>query len=74
MKLLKTQESNTKYVMKTNFKDGQPFSKELLAVQMGKSEIKRNELVHLGQAMLDFTLIYESHYNYIHPTDESKVG
>ena len=47
--------------MKPNFKDGRPFSKDLFAVEMGKTEIKMNKPVYLGQAILDLckTLMYE---------------
>ena len=41
--------------MKTNFKDGHPFSKHLFAVEMGKTEIKMNKSVYLGQAILDLS-------------------
>ena len=44
---------HTKYVMKPNFKDVYPFSKELFAVEMRKTEIKMNELVYLGKTVLD---------------------
>ena len=60
-----------KYVMKANFKDGHPFSKHLLAV-----EIKMNKPVYLGQAILDLskTLMYEFHYDYMRPRYGSKVN
>ena len=44
---------HTKYVMKPNFKDVYPFSKELFAVEMRKTEIKMNELVYLGKTVLE---------------------
>ena len=55
--------------MKPNFKDGYPFSKELFAVEMGKTEITVNKPVYLGQAILDLskTLMYEFHYDYRRP-------
>ena len=64
-----------KYVMKPNFKDGHPFSEHLFAVEMGKTEIKMNKPVYLGQAILDLskTLIYEFHYDYMRPKYGSKV-
>ena len=62
--------------MKPNFKDGHPFLKELLAVEMGKTEITMNKPVHLGQAILDLskTLKYEFHYDYMRPKYGSKVN
>ena len=42
---------------------------------MGKTEIKMNKLVYLGQAILDLseTLMYEFHYEYIRPKYGSKA-
>ena len=62
--------------MKPNFKDGHPFLKELLAVEMGKTEITMNKPVHLGQAILDLskTLKYEFHYDYMRPKYGRKVN
>ena len=45
-------EINTIYVMKSNFEDAYPFSKELFVVEIGKTEIKVNNPVYLGQAIL----------------------
>ena len=75
MKLVTSREKYDKYVMKPNFKDGYPFSKELFAVEMGKTEIKMNKPVYLGQAIFDLTkkLMYEFHYDYMQPKYGSKV-
>ena len=51
MKHVTSLEKYAKYVMKPNFKDGYPFSRELLAVEMGKTEIKMNKPVYLRQAI-----------------------
>ena len=61
--------------MKPNFKDGHPFSKYLFAVEMGKSEIKMNKPVYLGQAILYLskTLMYDFHYDYMRPKYGSKA-
>ena len=61
--------------MKPNFTDVYPFSKELFAVEMGKTEIKMNNPVYLWQAILDLskTLMYEFHYDYMKPIYGSKV-
>ena len=42
---------------------------------MGKTEIKMNKLVYLGQPILDLseTLMYEFHYEYIRPKYGSKA-
>ena len=64
-----------KYVMKSNFKDGHPFSEHLFTVEMGKSEIAMSKAVYLGQVILDLskTLMYEFHYDYMRPKHGSKV-
>ena len=61
--------------MKPNFKDGYPFSKHIFAVEMGKTEIKMNKPVYLGQAILDLskTPMYEFHYDYMRRKYGSKV-
>ena len=58
-----------------NFKNGCPFSKDLFAVEMGKTEIKMNKPVYLVQTILDLskTLMYEFHYDYTRPRYGSKV-
>ena len=38
--------------MKPDFKDGCPFSKEVFGAVMGKTEIKMNKPVYLGQTIL----------------------
>ena len=75
MKLVTSKQKHEKYVMKPNFKDGRAFSKDLFAVEMGKTEIKMNKPVYLGQAILDLskTLMYEFHYDYMRPKYGSKV-
>ena len=67
MKLVASDKKYLKYVMKPNFKNGHPFSKHLFAVEMGKTEIKMNKLVCLGQTILDLskTLMYKFHYDYM---------
>ena len=65
MKLVTNDKKYLKYVMKPNIKDGFPFSKHLFAIEMGKTEIKMNKPVYLGQTILDLskTLMYEFHYD-----------
>ena len=76
MKLMTSDKKYLKYVMKTNFKDGHPFSIHLFAAGMGKTEITMTKPVYLGQAILDLskTLIYEFHYDYIRPKYGSNVS
>ena len=53
MKLATSDKKYLRYVMKPNFEDGYPFSKELFAVEMGKTEITMNKPVYLAEAILD---------------------
>ena len=55
MKLVAREEKYQKYVLKLSFKDGYPFSKHLFTVEMGKTAIKMNKPVYLGQTMLDLS-------------------
>ena len=45
MNLVTNEQKYQKYVMKPNFKDGYPFSKELLAVEMWRTGITINKPV-----------------------------
>jgi len=61
MKLVTNEANYKKYVMKPNFKDSVVFDKNLIGVEMGKTEITMNKPVYLGQTILDLskTLMYE---------------
>ena len=61
--------------MKPNLKDGRTFSKDLFAFEMGKTEIKMNKPVYLGQAILDLSkaLMYGFHYDCMRPKYGSNV-
>ena len=61
--------------MKPNFKDSRHFSKHLIAVEMGKTEITMNKPVYLGQAILDLSkmVMYEFHYDYMKQKYGSKA-
>ena len=76
MKLVTRDKKYLKYFMKPNFKDGQPFSKNLFVVEIGKTEIKMNKPVYLGQTILDLskTLMYDFNYDYMRPRYGSKVN
>ena len=75
MKLVTSRDKYAKHVMKSNIKDGYPFLKELVAGEMGKTEIKMIKPVSLGQAWLDFskTLMYKFQYDYMLPRYGSKA-
>ena len=74
IKLVTSEKKYKKYVLKPNFKDSRAFSKHLLAMEMGKTEIKMDRPVYLGQTILDLskTLMYEFHYDYMRPKYGSK--
>ena len=63
MKLVTSREKYTKYMMKPNLKDGYPFSIDLFAIEMEKTDIQMSKAVYLGQVILDLskTLIYKFH-------------
>ena len=65
MKLVTSLEKYDKYVMKPNFKDE----------HMGKTKIKTNTPIYLGQAILDLNrmLMYGFHNDYIQPYYEGRV-
>ena len=73
LKLVTSREKYAKYVIRTNFKDGYQFSKELL--EMRKTEIKMDKPVYLGQEILDLgkSLMYKIYYDYMQPKYERKV-
>ena len=53
MKLKTGDKKYLKYVMKPNSKDGHSFFKHLFDVEMGKTEVKMNKRVYLGQVILE---------------------
>ena len=63
------------YVTKQNFKDRYPFGKSFFAVKIGKSEIKMNKPVYLGETILDLgkTLMYKFHYDHMQVKYGSKL-
>ena len=52
-----------------NYHSTKYISKDLLIMEMKKTEVKMNKPIYLGQAILDFskTLMYEFWYDYIKP-------
>ena len=56
-----------KLAAKPNFKHFTIFSEDLVAVHMGKTALKFNKPVYVGQAILDIskTCMYEFHYEYV---------
>ena len=58
-----------KLLMKPNFKFLIEFGLNLIASMIGKVKVVLNELVYLGQAILDLSklVMYEFHYDYMKP-------
>ncbi|XP_057296231.1 uncharacterized protein LOC130625182 [Hydractinia symbiolongicarpus] len=75
IQLVTNEEKYMKLVMNPYFKGGSRFSKHLLGVKMGKTEVKMNKLVYIGQAILDISklIIYEFHYDFMLPKYGSKL-
>ncbi|XP_057308120.1 uncharacterized protein LOC130646006 [Hydractinia symbiolongicarpus] len=75
IQLVTNEDKYTKLVMKPNFKGGSRFSKNLVGVEIGKTEVKMNKPVYTGQAILDMSkmVMYEFHYNYMQPKYGSKL-
>ena len=75
IKLVKSREKHSRYVMTANFKDGYPFLKELFAVEVGKNIDQDYNPMYLGEAILDLskTLLFEFHHDYMQSLYGSKV-
>ncbi|XP_057302746.1 uncharacterized protein LOC130636913 [Hydractinia symbiolongicarpus] len=74
-KLITNEDKYMNLVMKPNFKGGSRFSKHLLGVEIGKTEVRMNKPVYIGQAILDMSkmVMYEFHYDYMQPKYGSKL-
>ena len=78
IKLITNEKKYKKQVMKPNFKGRKgciKFSDHLMAVEMGKTNIKMTKPIYLGQAILDLSkmVMYEFHYDYMLPKYGEKV-
>ena len=64
IKLISEGNKYTKYVSKPNFEKSTFFGKDLAAVQMRRTEIKFNQPIYIGVAILDIskTLMYDFYY------------
>ena len=67
IKLVNNKEDYLRAVMKPNFKSGVLLEEDLISCEMGKTKIKMNKPVYLGQAILDLSklVMYEFHYDYM---------
>ena len=75
IKLVTTNAQRRKYVSEPNYMTSKCFSKDLMAIEMRKTEVLMNKPVCLGQAILDIskTLMYEFYYDYLKPKYGDKV-
>ena len=67
IKLVTPKEKLIENAIEPNLMNIKCFSEDLSAVEMRKTEIKRNKPVYLGQSILDIskTLMYEFYHNYL---------
>ena len=67
IKIVTTNKQRNKYASEPNYHTTKRISKNLLIMEMKKTEVKMNKPIYLGQAILDIskTLMYEFWYDYI---------
>ena len=75
IKLVTTDKRRSILASEPNYHSDKYISKDLLIIEMKKTEVKMNKPIYLGQAILDIsnTLIYEFWYDYIKPKSGYKV-
>ena len=76
IKLVNNDEDYLKCVMRPNFKSGTLYGPNLMGYEMGKTVIKMNKPVYIGQAILDLskTVMYEFHYDYMVPKYGDRIS
>ena len=76
IKLVNNEADYLKCVMKTNLKSGTLFGPDLMGCEMGKTVLKMNKPVYIGQAILDLskTIMYEFHYDYMLPKYGNRIS
>ena len=76
IKLVNNEEDYLRCVMKPNFKSGTLFGPNLMGCEMGKTVLKMNKPVYIGQAILGLskTIMYEFHYNYMLPKYGNRIS
>ena len=67
IKLITSEKKALKLIAKPNFKHRTIFTKNLVAVHMGKTNLVFDKPIYVGMSILDIskTLMYDFHYNYI---------
>ena len=76
IKLVNNEEDYLRCIMKPNFKSGTLFGPNLMGCEMGKTVLKMNKPVYIGQAILDLskTIMYEFHYDYMLPKYGDRIS
>ena len=67
IKLVNNKTDYLRCIMKPNFKSGVLYGSNLMGCKMGKTILKMNKPVYIGQAILDLskTIMYKFHYDYM---------
>ena len=77
IKIVTTDKRRSILASEPNYHSTKYISKDLLIMEMKKTEVKMNKPIYLGQAILDLskTLMYEFWYDYIKPmySDKAKL-
>ena len=75
VKLIVTEKRRKKLVSKPNYDSCKQFTNDLMAIEMGKTEVLMDKSFAVGQAILDIskTLMYEFWYDYLKPKYQDKV-
>ena len=68
-KIVTTNKQRSKFASEPNYHTTKYISKNLLIMEMRKTEVKMNRPIHLGQVILDISKIcmYEFWYDYFKP-------
>ena len=75
IKIVTSDKQRSILVSEPNYHSSKRISKDLMIIEMNKTEVKMNKPIYLGQAILDIskTLMYEFWYDYIKPKYEDKA-
>ena len=75
IKLVTAEYERNKLASEPNYHSTKYMSKQLLVMEMKKTEVKINKPIYLGQAVLDLTktLMFEFWYGYLKPMYDDKI-
>ena len=77
IRLVTADKKRCQLVSEPNYHTTKRFSEDLIAIEMKKkTEIKMNNLIYLGLAILDIskTLMYDIWYDYLKPKYDNNIG